>query len=89
MHHVPVLPSPLVTSCVLPGWHTYLGTLKSAMEGASTSDLPAAWRHTWRLPEGESALSIWQLLSSRFIERVLVVGHSLGEKCADRTHDRL
>ena len=82
---------PLLEGCtarVHPGWRAYLGTLEASLEMARTNLLPEALRSAYGLPSGDE-LSIWRLLHSERVERLLVVGHSLGGALAAMTATRI
>ena len=77
------------TARVHPGWRSYLKTLEAAFESAPLALIPEALRHAWHLPVAPST-SLWGLLtSSAHVERVLVVGHSLGGALASMTATRI
>lgn len=56
---------------VHPGWRAYLRTLEAVFELARTDLLPEPLRAAWRLAPDDERLSIWQLLHSERVERML------------------
>ena len=74
---------------VHPGWLRFLDALVDGLDQFELRHLPAEARAALALPAASDDLSLWRLLSSAHLERVLLVGHSLGGALACLAATRL
>ena len=77
------------TAFVHPGWLRFLDALVDGLDQFELRHMPAAARAALALPAASDDLSLWRLLSSAHLERVLLVGHSLGGALACLAATRL